>query len=501
MPRQGKDKLENAQSGKQSGQQNQPKKQQKSSTSKSGGQSSSHQSGHVPHKAKQTTHKAKQKPYKAKQKPHKAKQSNLPTVSESATLNDSDSQEDIRFPMKYKPVEHKVAHTLNLLKQEFEDLNLSEFELHARIMKYIVGREHLDPNKLDESDLALKMHKYMADIFVQRDRSDTVGTQNSKLEQQMYSHKVEKLHHDPKLKAQYIDQMDGSQNIRPKKDAKGKLHQGIDLQNPVDSEAALRELFIQAELSQKEFDTRLGKVQNMLSKGRRKVTAHQSDIKGWDRAYDKQQNKYHDASLIKDLVRGTLVFNSVADLMLGRDYIYNCFTIYDTKNSIGQNTDTGYQDMKINVKLNTGHIGELQLHLQSMVDSKHHGGHGLYRFIRDFDEGKTSDFSDDPKKATDRLEPVLAVLEANKQKAIANHAQHSGLSTKVGKLSTKTHDRKIDFARWLIASIDAGQTFNLTKEEGALLKEISKDVYASAGDKIDKEIMSNSALRKFFKGQ
>jgi hypothetical protein len=316
----------------------------------------------------------------------------------------------------------------------------------------------------------------------------------------MYSDKVEELHRDPKLKAQYIDQMYGSSNMRPKKDAQGKLHQGIDLQYPVNSEEALKQLFIHADLSKKEFDENLKKVQQDLSKSsHRKVVAHQSDIKGWERAYDKQQNKYHDASLIKDLVRGTLVFNSVTELMLGRKHIYEHFTVYGTKNSIGQDTETGYRDMKINVRLDTGHIGELQLHIQSMEDSKKNGGHGLYRLIRDFDEGKTSDFNDNPQKAMARLDPVLKFLEAND--TTQQEIERGTDIDKVDDLFPSKNKRKIAFVNWLIGGIKAKQKFDLTQEEGKLLKEISRDVYARAGAEIDREIMNNAAWRKYFKGQ
>ncbi|EAY29378.1 RelA/SpoT domain-containing protein [Microscilla marina] len=490
MPLFGKNKkdkdTQNAQSS-----QSQSKKKKKS---KGGSAQSGNQSSQPLHSSK---HK---KPHKSKHPPHSSKHPNLATVSESVPLKGSGDPHSIRFDLSDKRVDAQVTHTLKLLKKEFKDLEMDKIDLHAHIMKYLVGRDGVDPKRLDAADLALQMHKYMAPLFVKdpRSRGMTAGTMNSQLDQQMYPDKVEDLHKDPKEKAKYIDQMSGSQSRRPKKDDRGKLHQGIRLQHPVDSKAALDELFIQANLSQKEFDTQLLEVQKLLSKGHRKVTAHKSDIKGWDRAYDKQQNKYRDASLIKDLVRGTLVFNSVTDLVQGRDYIYQCFTVYGTKNSIGHPTETGYQDMKINVKLSTGHIGELQLHLQSMVESKHAGGHGLYRLIRDFDEGKTSNFNDDPKKAVDRLQPVLQTLRANKQKAIANHQNKTGLSTTLGPFNPKTHDRKIAFVRWLIASIDYGQSFNLNSEEGALLKEISKDVYASAEKGITKEIEASASLRTTF---
>lgn len=498
-----KDKVDSAQDQAQQKQPAKPKKQKSKSKPTSGGQST-YQSKQQVHKSGQVLHKSRQIPYKAKQKPYRAKHPNLSTVNESAPLNDSKHQNDVTFLMQSKFVDDKVTHALKLLRQEFEDLTLSKYDLHQRIMKYLVGEEGLDPNKLDESVIAMEMHKYIADLFVRRPRGNTVGTLNKLLNEQMYSDKVEKLHRDPKLKAQYIDQMYGGSNMRPKKDAQGKLHQGIDLHYPVNSEEALQQLFIHAELSQKEFDARLGKVQYDLSKSsHRKVIAHKSDIKGWERAYDKQQNKYHDASLIKDLVRGTLVFNSVTDLMLGRNHIYEHFTVYGTKNSFGQDTDTGYRDMKINVKLDTGHIGELQLHIQSMEDSKKHGGHGLYRFIRDFDEGKTSDFSDDPDKAVQRLKPILEVLEANKSKATTKQQgieQGTDIES-VDELFASKNDRKIAFVNWLISGIKDQQKFDLTQEEGKLLKEISRDVYASAGAEIDKEIMSNAAWRKYFKGQ
>jgi hypothetical protein len=155
--------------------------------------------------------------------------------------------------------------------------------------------------------------------------------------------------------------------------------------------------------------------------------------------------------------------------------------------------------MKINVRLDTGHIGELQLHIQSMEDSKKNGGHGLYRLIRDFDEGKTSDFNDNPQKAMARLDPVLKFLEAND--TTQQEIERGTDIDKVDDLFPSKNKRKIAFVNWLIGGIKAKQKFDLTQEEGKLLKEISRDVYARAGAEIDREIMNNAAWRKYFKGQ
>ena len=96
----------------------------------------------------------------------------------------------------------------------------------------------------------------------------------------------------------------------------------------------------------------------------------------------------------------------------------------------------------------------------------------------------------------------MEVLKAN-----ATTQQRIEPGTDIGNIDdlfASKNDRKIAFVNWLIDSIGSKeykQTFDLTQEEGKLLKEISRDVYSSAGAGIDREIMNNAAWRKYFKGQ
>lgn len=443
MPSQGKDKLENAQSGNQNSQQN-------------------------------TNHS--QSAYKAKHRPHQARHRNVDLMN-----------------LQRKDVNAKLTHAQQLLLQLNPDYQISKPALRQIILKYLVGREQLDPSKLDGVEIARKVRPYMAAEYVQdpKSRRMSVGTMNQHLQGMVYPDKMDELDADPLMKAQYVDQMVNNTH-RPRKDAGGKIHQGIHLDHEVDSDEALEQLFLQANLSLREFDEKLLAVQDRL--GAQRATAQTSSIKGWERAHEKQQDKYHDASRILDLVRGTLVFDSVTHLVLAKQHISEIFEVNRVKNTIGEHSVTGYQDMKINVKLSTGHIGELQLNLQSMVDRKHHGGHGLYRFIRAYDERKPYK-PDDKQKAVDRLQPVLDALQGGKQGAITRNQQNSGLSTDKANFNTVTYDNRILFIQRLIQRIQNDETFNFTDAEGRMLKAISRYIYKPAGQEIDSEIGRSQGLQ------
>lgn len=417
-----------------------------------------------------------QSPYRAQQRPHRARHQNVNT-----------------FSLHRKDVHAKLTQAQRLLLQLNPEFNISKIELRQIVLKYLVGRESLDPDKLDGVEIARKVRPYMAPMYVSDDRSRrmSAGTMNQQLQGMVYPDKMDELDSNPMMKAQYVDQMNNN-HYRPRKDAQNKIHQGIHLDHEVDSDEALQQLFVQANLSLREFDTKLLTLQERL--GAQRATAQTSSIKGWERAHEKQQDKYHDASRILDLVRGTLVFNSVTQLVLAKQHISEIFQVYRVKNTIGEHSVTGYQDMKINVKLSTGHIGELQLNLQSMVDRKHHGGHGLYRFIRAYDERKPYK-PDDKQKAVDRLQPVLQALTQGKQRAIHQNQQNTGLSTDKASFNTNTYDGRIAFIQNLMQRIQNDETFNLTDQEGRMLKAISRYIYKPAGQDIDREISHSQGLQ------
>lgn len=446
MPSQAQDKTENAQSGSQNTQQN-------------------------------TTHN--QSAYRAQHRPHQARHRNVDLMN-----------------LQRKDVNAKLTHAQQLLLQLNPDYRISKPALRQIILKYLVGREQLDPGKLDGVEIARKVRPYMAAEYVQdpKSRRMSVGTMNQQLQGMVYPDKMDELDSNPLMKAQYVDQMVNN-NYRPRKDAGGKIHQGIDLDHEVDSDEALEQLFVQANLSLLEFDKKLLAVQERL--GARRATAQTSSIKGWERAHEKQQDKYHDASRILDLVRGTLVFDSVTHLVLAKKHISEIFEVYRVKNTIGEHSVTGYQDMKINVKLSTGHIGELQLNLQSMVNSKHHGGHGLYRFIRAYDEKKAyKPEGDDIPKVVSRLQPVLTVLNQEKQRATLNGQQNSSITQEQQEKTISSYNDKITFINNLIRDVQAGVAFDHTnKENGKKLKAISRMVYKSAAQDIDREIGYNQGLQ------
>ncbi|OJJ17113.1 hypothetical protein BKI52_30850 [marine bacterium AO1-C] len=403
----------------------------------------------------------------------------------------------IRFNPNRKDVDAKLAHMQDLLLQLDSNFQIAKVDLHAIVMKYLVGQQGVDPNTMSPSDLVLKVRPFMAPEYVELERSRrmSAGKMNKVLSQTVYPDIMQQLDDNPVLKAKYIDQMSRNRE-RARKDQRGKLHQGISLDSGLTDDESLQQLFIQANLSLMEFDQKLEEVASMFQRGGKFVKAKASSIKGWERAHEKQHDKYgQDATRILDLVRGTLVFESVTDLVQGQRYISQVFEVYRIKNTIGSEfTDTGYQDMKINVQLSTGHIGELQLNLKSMVHQKGAGGHGLYRFIRAFDEGKTYKPADKA-KAVERLQPVLEALGSKRDRRIAQHEQDSGISQR-GPLDTSSVDGQIAFIEQLIRRINNDETFDIQPDEGKMLKRISRIIYKPAKDDIDREIGSRPRLGK-----
>ncbi|OJJ19869.1 hypothetical protein BKI52_15420 [marine bacterium AO1-C] len=215
-------------------------------------------------------------------------------------------------------------------------------------------------------------------------------------------------------------------------------------------------------------------------------------LKGRDRIKQKTDLKYnYDPNRVIDVVRGTFTFKTAQDLADGAKILIGDFKIAQQKNDIGRQSDTGYRDMKLNVRLSTGFMGEIQLQLKALNDAKTAGGgHALYKLIRDASEGRDTVFDNDEKgheKAEDmktKLDQVKATLDQK--------AQSDDAITQEQANEYKTFlDRKK-------GEIGKGATVKVSADELETLKAISRQVYENANKQVDSDLKNQGVAREFF---
>lgn len=111
-------------------------------------------------------------------------------------------------------------------------------------------------------------------------------------------------------------------------------------------------------------------------------------IKGGERLLEKhiRENGNNPAEM-KDLVRGSLVVNSLDEVRGALAAIGQNFTIARKKDRFAKPLNTGYSDMLINIKLPGGILGEVQIHIPEMLATKGELGHALYDIERKLPKG------------------------------------------------------------------------------------------------------------------
>ncbi|BBM82805.1 eCIS core domain-containing protein [Candidatus Uabimicrobium amorphum] len=142
---------------------------------------------------------------------------------------------------------------------------------------------------------------------------------------------------------------------------------------------------------------RLGNLTNLLlMKGGEKakvVVRKFPGVKSMDRAAFKAViKKKGETKQIADILASSLVFDDVEDLKDAlpgiRAYLDNNkdnVTLVNIKNRFTTPSPQGYRDILMNVKLASGHVGEIQLHISKMIAAKKKG-HKLYEDERELSE-------------------------------------------------------------------------------------------------------------------
>lgn len=123
-------------------------------------------------------------------------------------------------------------------------------------------------------------------------------------------------------------------------------------------------------------------------------------LKDFHGALDKVTNRkrHYDMGDLKDAARMTIIFKNMEDMIQAKNYIFNTNefqkiiskqntmkdrygTSNDKKYDIGA-TSAGYKDIKFFLEMSNGHIAELQLNTENMMQAKKKG-HIIYDILRD----------------------------------------------------------------------------------------------------------------------
>ena len=152
---------------------------------------------------------------------------------------------------------------------------------------------------------------------------------------------------------------------------KEELHQDV-------GKKFLFKLYEEAAVAKVEFDPIVSNIASITN-----GTAKIPKLKDQNTAVGKSEGEYGgDHSRLVDICRASIIYNSYKDLMLGLAKSKEMITLVREKNRFAEPTPAGYRDILLNVRLSNGHIAELQLHLQQIMDVKNGVGHKLYEEVR-----------------------------------------------------------------------------------------------------------------------
>jgi len=121
-------------------------------------------------------------------------------------------------------------------------------------------------------------------------------------------------------------------------------------------------------------------------------------IKSSESALRKVKNKFkNNARLLTDPYRGSIIVNSIEGIYLLHDIILETsrnhgFNIVATHNTFKHPRNSGYRDLNYRLAdmKNHGLIGELQLHLCSIIKVKNSVGHKSYEILRTLPSGSNN---------------------------------------------------------------------------------------------------------------
>jgi len=173
------------------------------------------------------------------------------------------------------------------------------------------------------------------------------------------------------------------------------------------------------------------------------------DVKGADSAIKKTNRDYGgDTSRLIDMTRGSIIYEKFGDLVNGFKEVEKKVEIISGKDKFDpKNAQLGYSDVNLTIKLDTGHIAELQLHLDSILKAKDEGvlidgiktrsGHDVYK---DYGEregelrGKNQDITKEEMDKIIKEDPELIKLQEESERIYKQAKIDGNMSPEIGLL-------------------------------------------------------------------
>eukprot|EP00301_Raphidiophrys_heterophryoidea_P003084 c11408_g1_i2.p1 GENE.c11408_g1_i2~~c11408_g1_i2.p1 ORF type:complete len:738 (+),score=182.38 c11408_g1_i2:109-2322(+) len=166
--------------------------------------------------------------------------------------------------------------------------------------------------------------------------------------------------------------------------------------NPTEIEY-VQKLFAEAKAAQPKMQDILNHIQESCKANNIPVRVEMGDLKSVERSMEKTVEEYdNDFSRLLDITRGSIECHTIKDATEAVKILSTMCELVDSdlrveivrvKNRLDEKFPAaaesgGYRDLLINIRLTSGHICELQIHLESFIALKKGGGHKIYSIAR-----------------------------------------------------------------------------------------------------------------------
>jgi hypothetical protein len=196
--------------------------------------------------------------------------------------------------------------------------------------------------------------------------------------------------------------------------AKAKALLAADPKTPVEQvldalDGNSREQFDQLLTKATKADSEMGDIVSRIKRSADVETVH-GPVKKLDRAVAKAVGKdTGDARIVRDVVRSSIAVDNVNEIDKAIVAVHEAVKATGSKiltaddRFNGPPTDAGYRDFSVNVRLPSGVIGEIQMHLRPLLKAKdeagpgRRAGHVVYKDIRELAEKPTRTPAEDAK--------------------------------------------------------------------------------------------------------
>ncbi|MBX3730896.1 MAG: hypothetical protein KF858_17100 [Candidatus Sumerlaeia bacterium] len=108
-------------------------------------------------------------------------------------------------------------------------------------------------------------------------------------------------------------------------------------------------------------------------------------VKRLERMLEKmKEDKLPDARASLDVLAGSVIFEGLDDVQAALNYLAEAedWTVVRIKDRFETPNVDGYRDILLNVELSGGHVAEVQLHVEAMIEAKDAVGHLIYEASR-----------------------------------------------------------------------------------------------------------------------